>query len=467
LQRNQILKILFELIQPFDLIPLCYTENKKGAFFFARICRQAIEKLCSDKLTVHNPFDENKPFKFKIILKYTSTDIIKVDLSENVMKVLQNRFKSHILCLTNFSEDPNLIEFVHLSQPRLLAFVLNVAKNLKPKSIKLCNNDIKTLDALKILPAHSIVSLDLRHNLIRDLAELKYLDHFNITELWLEGNPLCELYDEYSYVQQVIEHCPKMEKLDGFLLRQNGVPSFRRNFLCNISAYGVVDEFLECYFPTYDSKNLGKLERFYHKNALFSLTSEFFQKQLSSETSHLKSYQLYSRNLLNMSNSNSRNLFVGSSAIMKLFSDLPHSEHDPYSFTVDVLYFSTTCAIVVVTGVFREVPHVERILGFNRYFVLERRDEAFLVANEQLHVFNALTSQQMTAFKKCNSLQEARNPVQQNQMVNTFAIITNLTKDCAKMFLEECHYNLKHAMLLFIDLYQNDKIPSEGFKNVV
>jgi Leucine-rich repeat (LRR) protein len=129
------------------------------------------------------------------------------------MKVLQNRFKSHILCLTNFSEDPNLIEFVHLSQPRLLAFVLNVAKNLKPKSIKLCNNDIKTLDALKILPAHSIVSLDLRHNLIRDLAELKYLDHFNITELWLEGNPLCELYDEYSYVQQVIEHCPKMEKL--------------------------------------------------------------------------------------------------------------------------------------------------------------------------------------------------------------------------------------------------------------
>jgi hypothetical protein len=152
---------------------------------------------------------------------------------------------------------------------------------------------------------------------------------------------------------------------------------------------------------------------------------------------------------------------------MKLFSDLPHSEHDPYSFTVDVLYYSTTCAIVVVTGVFREVPHVERILGFNRYFVLERRDEAFLVANEQLHVFNALTSQQMTAFKKCNSLQEARNPVQQNQMVNTFAIITNLTKDCAKMFLEECHYNLKHAMLLFIDLYQNDKIPSEGFKNVV
>ena len=48
---------------------------------------------------------------------------------------------------------------------------------------------------------------------LRDLAELEYLQHFNLTELWLEGNPLCDLYDEYNYVQQVIKYCPKIEKL--------------------------------------------------------------------------------------------------------------------------------------------------------------------------------------------------------------------------------------------------------------
>lgn len=115
---------------------------------------------------------------------------------------------------------------------------------------------------------------------------------------------------------------------------------------------------------------------------------------------------------------------------------------------------------------FREVPNIERIFGFNRCFVLEFRDSEYKIANEQMHVFNALTSQQVTAFKKPNILHEAKNPAQKNQMVNTFAIITNLTKEWATLFLEECHYNLKHATVLFVDLYKSDKIPSDGFKSL-
>ncbi|RZC34744.1 nuclear RNA export factor 2-like [Asbolus verrucosus] len=457
LKRDKVLKILFEHVKPLDLIPLHYTEEGKGAFFFARICGPVIEKLCNEKLSVRNPFDKNKPFKLKIVLKYTTVSKVKVDLSRNVMKVLQKRFnKSETLCLNNFSEDPDLTEYFLLSQPKLLAFVLNVARNLKPKALKLCHNEIKTLDALRIMPAESVVSVDLRHNLIRDLAELKHFENFRIVELWLEGNPLCELYDEYSYVQHVIQHCPKIEKLDGFLLRQNGVPSFRRNFLCNISAYDVIDQFLEGYFTTYDSKNLTKLESLYHKEALFSMTAEFFNKP----TSQLKTYNSYARNLLHLPSGSSTNLCMGRNEILTLFNRLPQLEHDPYSFTVDA-----KCAIIVVTGVFREVPAVEKLLGFNRYFVLECCEDTYLITNEQLHVFSALVSQQVTAFKRSNVLQEAQNPTQQNQMINTFVIITNLTKEWAKMFLEECHYNLKHAVLLFVDLYKSDKIPSQGFKN--
>lgn len=30
--------------------------------------------------------------------------------------------------------------------------------------------------------------------------------------------------------------------------------------------------------------------------------------------------------------------------------------------------------------------------------------------------------------------------------------------------LDECHYDLKEALRLFVDLYKNDKIPDEAFE---
>lgn len=49
-------------------------------------------------------------------------------------------------------------------------------------------------------------------------------------------------------------------------------------------------------------------------------------------------YKIYSRNLLLPPHDSTRNLYIGSTEIMRLFNILPRSEHDPYSFTVDVLY---------------------------------------------------------------------------------------------------------------------------------
>lgn len=92
--------------------------------------------------------------------------MVKVDLTENLLSVLQKRFKNKNLCLDKFHDDADLSEFFFLSQPKLLAFVLNVAKNLKPGGIKLSNNEIETLDAFQIMRSGSITSLDLRQNLV-------------------------------------------------------------------------------------------------------------------------------------------------------------------------------------------------------------------------------------------------------------------------------------------------------------
>lgn len=91
---------------------------------------------------------------------------MKVNLSNDLLKVLQKRLKAGVLCLNNFCEDPDLTEFFLLSQPKLLAFVLNATKKLKPKTVKLCNNEIKSLEAFKVLTTYTIHSLDLRNNLV-------------------------------------------------------------------------------------------------------------------------------------------------------------------------------------------------------------------------------------------------------------------------------------------------------------
>lgn len=48
---------------------------------------------------------------------------------------------------------------------------------------------------------------------IESLAEVDSLKQLQLTELWLDGNPLCDKYDELTYIKGIKEICPKMEKL--------------------------------------------------------------------------------------------------------------------------------------------------------------------------------------------------------------------------------------------------------------
>lgn len=97
----------------------------------------------------------------------------------------------------------------------------------------------------------------------------------------------------------------------------------------------------------------------------------------------------------------------------------------------------------MVTGVFKELPEtildIERFIGFNRAFVLESVNGEYCIINEQLHVFNALTSQQAKAFKheravRPQMLPPAQTPKQKLQMINAMKMITNVTTEWAKKY---------------------------------
>lgn len=125
--------------------------------------------------------------KFSIILRYASTQELKVNVEEKISAVINKRFnaKTKVLNLDAFYKDPGLFvsfflgisfyniefvdleEFCPLSQPKILLFVLHICKSLTFNSLTLSNNEIRVLDALEPLTVLKVpISINLKNNLV-------------------------------------------------------------------------------------------------------------------------------------------------------------------------------------------------------------------------------------------------------------------------------------------------------------
>ncbi|KAJ8922836.1 hypothetical protein NQ315_007871 [Exocentrus adspersus] len=482
--RDVILRAILDHVHPLDLIPVSYDKTQGQSHFLARNCGSAIIKLAKDNLTVPNPRDPLNPFKLFIILKFATTSEFKIDVQKNIVTVLTKRYDSatRTLNLSNFHTDKGLSEFCPLSQPKIMFFVLHLSKNLSPMPERyiLSSNAIKLLNPLESLRGiKGLTFFDLSNNLIESPNLLTPLKTFEITELALDRNPVCDKFKStYEYIKEVTACCPKVTLLDGIVIKEGLFPPVRTNFLCDAEGFDLVNQFLEYFFTVYDNRNRSMLEGLYHKNAMFSLTAQYIPAQLSSSSALLRTYNNCARNLLKLADF-SRNveyLFRGSTSIIKQFNHLPLSEHDPFSFKSDLIYSTPTCAVINVTGVFRELPQnlldCERYIGFNRSFVLSKpnAEDEWCIVNEQLHIFNAVNIQITSSFKTpkqpvVSTVPAAKTMRDKQQMADTLKIITNLNTDWSKKCLEECNYDLKKALMLFVDLYKVDRIPLVAFIN--
>lgn len=111
---------------------------------------------------------------------------------------------------------------VCLSHPHTLATVLTTASRrflVNLEEIRLGKNRISSVKALKTLnSARSIKILDLNNNLIENLKDFENIIKIPITELNLDGNPLCKNFKTAGeYVRQVRKIFPELTKLVSFL----------------------------------------------------------------------------------------------------------------------------------------------------------------------------------------------------------------------------------------------------------
>lgn len=491
LTRDEILETILDHIHPCDLIPVFFSKDSlsSNSYFLARNCEAAVQKICKDNLTIDHPYNKiagantYKPFKINIVLNFSNTNEVKIDVQKNVLIVLQKRMNipEKVLDLDRFAKDKDLTEYCPLSQPKIMYFVLHISKTLSPEELILSNNNIKICSPLEVLFGMKLKRIDLSNNEIKSFDDLMSLKHFNIKELKLSGNPLCNC-DESEYISKAKEICPGIEFLDGMPLSRGKLPMTKRNYLCDDNSFDLVNQFLEYFFTVYDSKDRRLLSGLYHTEALFSLTTIYVPNQLSSTGAHLRPYSIVARNLKKSADFSKTTdfIFKGRQDICNLFmNQLPQTEHDPYSFSVDLVYKTDKCAVIVVMGVYKEFPLTlldnERTLGFTRSFVLELFDDQSraVITNEQLHVYNALSYQERNAFQDPRvhtevlipqeSVLKAQNEAEHEELVFTLGQITKLKVDWSRKCLEECNYVLKEAIELFVDLYKADKFPKHAF----
>ncbi|KAL1506288.1 hypothetical protein ABEB36_005680 [Hypothenemus hampei] len=483
--RNQVLKAVLDKVFPCDLIPVFYTDDpsSSSSHFLARNCKAAIERLFNEGLIVKNPYHsiyENSVFKISIYINFAHTDDLKVDVQKNVAQVLSKRLDhfSKILDLNNFAEDPELTEYCTLAQPKIMYFVLHIAKSLTFEELILSNNNIKMLKPLDVLNGVKIRHIDLSNNELIGFKTIRCLKDFQLKELKLAGNPLSKC-EKDMYIHNVKQACPTVEFLDGVPINGEHFVITRRNSFCNYDGVDLVNQFLEYFFTLYDTDR-SKLVGLYHCDAMFSSTCVYLAGQLSSATTSLKEYSNISRNLLKSADfeKTSQYLFQGRVKIMDTFcSKLPQTEHDPYTFTADLTYFTDDCAIIIVTGVFREkatsLLGKDRLLGFTRSFALKRSGLKCVITNDQLHVYNALTYQEINSFTltteqnkmaaQIDTILKPKTDTDHDDLIVTLSYLTNLKDDWARKCLEERSFNLKAALELFVDLFKSDKLPNHAF----
>lgn len=479
MDRNKLLQIILDYVYPLELVPLKFQSLERDEYiFFAKECSEAIHKLCANNLIIPNPYDRMSPIRMEIILHYALVNELRISIVDRMKSVIFSLFNTSnkTLYLDNFSKNEGLQDYMPLSQPKILYYVLSAAASLNVKIIRLRNNDIRTWTSQEILwKFTSLTHLDLRNNKIEDLSSFKCLKDMKLLGIYFDGNPLCDKLDEYTYVSELKQIFPNLQKIDGELVSRDGVPAVRQNFLCDKNGFPIVNKFIEIYFHLYD-KDRKSLEDLYHVNAICSITNLYKIGQTTSNEARLRPYQINCRNLLAMADIQRSNqyLFRGNHCIVRKLLDLPQVEHDPYSLSIDLVFYSDITAVINVCGVFRENPtsvlDAERHLGFMRSFVLKNCNGEYLIMNEMIHVYNALSSQVSNSFRIAPPMTDCKLPEpktlkDKEKATEAVEMLTGLTKEWARRFLEKCSYDIVTCIKTFMDMHKIDKIPPKAFNH--
>jgi len=167
----------------------------------------------------------------------------------------------------------------------------------------------------------------------------------------------------------------------------------------------------------------------------------------------------------------------GKLAICAFLAELPKSEHDVTSFTLDIPFATDRLMSFTVSGIFREPenqggPAGQIIRHFSRVFVVVPQGQGFCIVNDMLYVTIPTHRQKknwgLPQVEPSNTSQAITNNqpdnVAKQNMIGSLCQATGMNEEFSKICLTENGWDLNRANEAFNNAQREGKIPLSAFE---
>uniref|UniRef100_A0A803KBJ7 Uncharacterized protein n=1 Tax=Xenopus tropicalis TaxID=8364 RepID=A0A803KBJ7_XENTR len=408
-----------------------------------------------------------------------------------IQACLQKRYddRTASLDLSNLSIDPELQstnKCLCLNQASDAELILQLIAEHFPQllSLDLSYNNLSSLTDFSGLSALApqLQSMNLSYNQICQAQEINVLHKLELKELWLEGNPfLASLESTSTYYRIVMNHFPSVQILDGHFFKPGcffgkvprSLPQIKGSFFVNEDLRAFLVPFVSRYFTIYDSTQRQQLLPLYHENCCcsFSLPNVLLPHICVEQA---KEYLKENRNLLRVKRAALRQQLMKYNRlqVVGFLCNLPRTEHDLSSFTLDVWFQTPSLIGFSVAGIFKEEsPKWKKLCrSFRRSFLIVPAMEACAqILNDQLVIINSYVDQYED---KCGPASPDPGSPGSNvalcdgnmAVLRNFSESTGMKVEWALKCLEDNNWNVEQAQDVFSLLKEKGTIPQDAFQ---
>ncbi|XP_061033852.1 nuclear RNA export factor 2-like [Eubalaena glacialis] len=403
---------------PFTPVDFHFVKN--GARFFVQEASTASAlmdvsyKICDEESRKIPVFVSPSDVPYSVRYK------LKPEEMEQLKLTLMKRFNIYkqALDLQRLCVDPDLvghdIDIILNRRSCMSATLQTIEKNFPELlSLNLSSNKLYQLDGLSdiIQMAPTVKILNLSKNELKSVWELSKMQGLKLEELWLQGNPLCGTFPDWStYVRAIRDRFPKLLRLDGQELPSPVTVDVDTPYVvkpCKGSYFGsdelksLVLQFLQQYYSIHDCGDRQGLVGAYHEEACFSLTIPFHPEDPA--PSSLCEYFKDSRNMKKLKDPHLRVQLLKHKKhdIVHTLCVLPKTQHDFSSFVVDTWSQTERMLCFSVNGVFKEVEGSSQgcVRAFTRTFIATPASYSSLfILNDELFVWDVSPKKTQSTF---------------------------------------------------------------------
>ncbi|XP_075977163.1 uncharacterized protein LOC142977264 isoform X2 [Anticarsia gemmatalis] len=472
--KEQVLDTLMENVRGYSFIP-CFIEfNYQECKFLTLRCRSALLNLHKCGFTIRKGDVE-----LIITLGQTELTLNQIDFVPRLIlrKRLNMCIKSEtLLDLSAFTLKEDISHFLYFplnrlnNQTELVQLQSEITWNHLTE-LNLSHNRLTSLDGFDLEETTpNLQYLNLSHNCLERITLLIKCRELPLNTIHLEGNPFCTDYiDPDQYVKVVKMMFPSVMTIDDIPVKLKGdMPKFIRNY-CPEDAKDLAEKFLEVYFPLLDGdiEHRVMLSDMYEDNAIMTITYHY---KLAFGPIY-RCFRTLFQNARQIEEGN-MTMVKGSAAIVKTIASWPRTEHDPFTFTVDVMFHNDTTTILRIDGILKltreSLAEDEHLLSFTRTLVLNTRDGVeYKIQSEMLH-WNIPSGEYgrsafaVTAVKTKHNLKvdATTDEKLQGELLKIFMKLTAMDKKVSERCLEIKKWNLKEALDHFSRLLKLDSLES-------